>query len=447
MRLTLQQMIDSVLEGAQPGAMAKLAEEADGGEGSKPPQDKGEGDRKDKKDLERKADSEEAQQGGGTPESSQEKTASTRVEKLAAAVEEIVAHLAGLPAPSGVGKVAAEDAASPSVGPGKGPGATQTNLETPVSGDQPMVSGQAKTQIPNSPPMEAGDNPKAAKNALQTNEDMQHPAQPDAGVMKQGSLASFAARLAKQGGAFSEGLGIAGRAVREGAQAEGVGGALRAALGQAELNPQVQKALIAAGAVPVTAGTVAATQAIPDLKVGGPEIFEKKEKNAEDAINPAQISAPKSTGLPEDQPSKMARPAEVTSQERHVASNEAPAATQPVDVAAVPKKRMAEVLDEPMQTASTDKVLDSVLGSSVVNQAGAKIASAQEARAWLAKVASEGCKCGPEKGTCQFCKVASRLGKGQKDSEKRGQLGTPPVGAGGSSPGGALAGGNITPSM
>jgi hypothetical protein len=249
------------------------------------------------------------------------------------------------------------------------------------------------------------------------------------------------------GGGFAEGLGVARRAVQEGAGAEGIGGALRAALGQAEFNPHVQKALIAAGILPVGAGTVAATQAIPALKVGGPEIFEKKEKNAEDAINPAQISAPKSTGLPEDQPSKMARPAEVTSQERHVASNEAPAATQPVDVAAVPKKRMAEVLDEPMQTASTDKVLDSVLGSSVVNQAGAKIASAQEARAWLAKVASEGCKCGPEKGTCQFCKVASRLGKGQKGSEKRGQLGTPPVGAGGSSPGGALAGGNITPSM
>jgi hypothetical protein len=183
---------------------------------------------------------------------------------------------------------------------------------------------------------------------------------------------------------------------------------------------------------------------------------EGKSKKAEDALNPAKIAAPVAKGLPEDQPSSMKRPAEVTSQERLVSSNEAPVDAKKVQTQAVPKKRMGEVLDEPAQTASTDKVLDQALGADKVDQAGAKIASSQKAkvaaaRAWLQKIASEGCTCGPdtEECTCQFGKLASRLKKGgTKGSTKTSQM----MGAGGvpptvqSSSSGSSAGG-MTPQM
>lgn len=372
--LTIQEMIDQVIADADDGAMAKLAEEAETAQQR--------GGQKSKEDIERKADKEEAQQGGGQPEGYSEKTAadiqdSVYIEKMASAVEEIVSILTGQPIPSKVGKIAMIDSASPSVGAGKGPGASATNVDSPVSGEQSTETGEAKTKIPMKPPMESkgsGGNANAPNNAMATNAEMSHPPQPEAGVLKQGSLNAFLMSLAS------------------------------------------------------------------------------KDKSAEDAINKAKITASKTSALPEDQPSKMARPAEVTSQERLVSSNEAPAKATKREAKAVPKKRMGEVLDEPAQTKSTDKVLDAALGADKVNQAGAKIASA---RAWLAKIASEGCTCekdGLEKGTCPHCKLKSRM---QEKGPEKTSMVTSPSGAGSAVPstvqpsaqGGAMAGGAPNPQM
>lgn len=133
-------------------------------------------------------------------------------------------------------------------------------------------------------------------------------------------------------------------------------------------------------------------------------------KRAADSENPASIASAKSTALPENQPDKVKRPAEVTSQEKHIASNDAAINVTKRDAKAVPKKRMAEVLSEPAQTSATDKILDENLGKQVVDQAGAKVASA---RALLKKVASDGCSCSGN-GTCGHCKVAARLRQQRK---------------------------------
>jgi hypothetical protein len=508
MRLTLQQMIDKVMEGAQPNAMAKLAEEANGGEGDKPPQKKGEG--YDKKDVERKADSEEAQQGGGTPEAMADKTASIRVQKLASAVDEIITFLAAKPAP--VGRVVTAADTSPSVDAGKGPGATQTNLESPVTGEQSDVSGEAKTKIPTSPPTEKGDSPKSAPTAMATNVDMQHPAQPDTGVLKQSSLRPSPRRPLLVGAEFSpeeqqriqdtarSWAGFGGgvpRAVLGGAMGGAAGhkllgqagvpiGALlgiaggytlgssageRLTLPQAEQLAAGKKTTIESRALDLlgTSGLGRAAAAHEARKILKDRARAKEAsasagdapsvaaytasllKRAEDAISPAQISASKSTVLPEDQPSQMARPAEVTSQEKLVASNEAVPDATKEDAKDVPKKRMGEVLSEPAQTPATDKVLDEALGAKTVDDAGAKVASskvkAAAARAWLAKVASEGCTCGsPKIEDCRFCKVAAHV-KRHGGSEKKGQGLAGPQSGPASAPGGALAGGSITPQM
>jgi hypothetical protein len=129
------------------------------------------------------------------------------------------------------------------------------------------------------------------------------------------------------------------------------------------------------------------------------------------------ISTPKTSALPEDQPSQMARPAEVTSQERMIASNEAAIGYTKRDAKAVPKKRMGEVLDEPAQSKSGDSALHDALGSDLVAKGGAKIASAQ----LVQKLASQGCTCekdGLTKGACGLCKIASQV-----EQELRGRAG------------------------
>lgn len=125
----------------------------------------------------------------------------------------------------------------------------------------------------------------------------------------------------------------------------------------------------------------------------------------------ATITTPKTSALPEDQPSQMVRPAEVTGQERMVASNEAAINFTKRDAKAVPKKQMGEVLNEPAQSKAGDSALQDALGASFVAQGGAKIASA---RHLVQKIASEGCTCergGLVKNACDFCRIASRMGQ------------------------------------
>jgi len=144
-------------------------------------------------------------------------------------------------------------------------------------------------------------------------------------------------------------------------------------------------------------------------------------KRAQDGDS-TTITTPKTQTptTPEDQPSQMARPAEVTSQEKMIASNEAAIDFTKRDAKAVPKKRMGEVLDEPAQSKSGDSVLQDALGSDLVNQAGAKVASALDA---VQKIASEGCQCGGQ-GACNFCKIASRV-----EQKRQGLVGSRAVAA------------------
>lgn len=133
-------------------------------------------------------------------------------------------------------------------------------------------------------------------------------------------------------------------------------------------------------------------------------------KRAADAGNPASIASGTTTALPEDQPDQVKRPAEVTGQERMIASNQAAIDATKREAKAVPKKQMAEVITEPAQTSATDKILVENLGKKIVDQAGAKVAYDRKgtARALLKKVASGGCTCDGA-GTCGHCKVAARL--------------------------------------
>lgn len=147
------------------------------------------------------------------------------------------------------------------------------------------------------------------------------------------------------------------------------------------------------------------------------------------------ILAPKTQTLtfPEDQPSQMERPPEVTSQERLIASNQAVIDATKREAKEVPKKRMGEVLTEPAQSSATDRVLDVNLGADMVDEAGAKIASA---RVLLRKIASQGCVCNQsslEKGSCDFCKIASKMGqrKGQMSKKSQVPSGLPMGAAGG----------------
>jgi len=488
MRLSIQEMIEDVLSETGDVTMSKIAAEANGEDKAKKPVSK--------EEAERQADKEEAQQGGGQPQSATpEKTASNRVQKLAAAVEEIVATITGR-VPSSVGRVvtAAAGEAAGNVGPGKGPGATATNVDDPTPGEQSDISGEAKTKIPTSPPMESkgsGGNEKAPANAMATNADDMLPAQPADGVLKQGALANFASELlgiekaavigaitgavrgskaSKKGEKYEgairgaqAGAGGGGVGALGGGAAGTIGGGAAGSIigglaGLATRRPGLGAAIGgAAGSAlggiggAVTGDILGGRAATKSLLKKRKEMEKEKEKKAEDAINPAQISAPKAKGLPEDQPSSMKRPAEVTSQEKHLASNAAPVAVKKVQTQAVPKKRMGEVLDEPAQVASTDKVLDQALGADKVDQAGAKIASDQKvkvaaARALLQKIASEGCTCGPDTEVCMcsFGKLASRLKKGgEKGSEKRSMFGADgvPPSVQASSPAGSQAGG------
>jgi len=468
MRLSLQDMIDQVIDEASTDGMAKLAEEA-----------------KDKKmskdEAERKAAKEEAQQGGGSPDSyeDQEKQAcsSEYVQKLAAAVQEIVDD-------SGMVVTAAADEAAKNVGPGKGPGASDTNLESPVSGEQSDVSGEAKTKIPMKTPLESkgsGGNEKNPDNAMATNAEMMHG--PQGEVLKQASNpleAVILGAMDKEGGTVSQGLKWIGRkapgagkeeikalstkaknlkGAAETSGALGAGG--QAARAEQQVGAATEAAHAAAKArgksIAKKVGIGAAATTAAGTGVAVPLALRKrnKEKKAEDAINPATISASKTSALPEDKPSSMKRPAEVTSQEKMVGSNEAATSTKKVQTAAVPKKRMKEVLGEPAQTSATDKVLDEALGSDKVNQAGAKIAAVQ-ARAALSKIASEGCKCQPGEEACYFHKLAAvARRRANEGSEKRSQMAAP-QGAGNAvpstvtpsaSPSGSMAGGTPAPQM
>lgn len=378
--LTLQDMVDAVLAQAEPGGMAKIAQEA----GERVCEQCGKPAMADSKICKACAEKMSAREESrkDSEDAGSEKTSSARIQKLASAVSYIVENFSQIDRPVGRIKVAeVPTQASQTVGAGKGPQVIPTNLDAPTPGEQATVKGEAKVDtIAKSPPMASGATPKAPKNAMDDNIDTLKPAYPETGVMKQ-------------------------------ARARG---RLR-------------------------------------------EIVMRKFAESVDDGN-AQITAPKgqSVTLPENQPSQMKRPAEVTSQESMIASSDAAINYQKTQAKSSPRKRMGEVLQEKPQNVKT--VLQPVLGD-VVKQANQQRAAT--GRALLAKIAQEGCKCNSETGECRFCKVASRLKKsqGMRKKSQLGQGGAPdpggnPIGPGGvpstvqsSSPIGGGSGSGTPPMM
>lgn len=312
------------------------------------------------------------------------KTSSARVVKLASAVEYIVQNPELIHPVLGRVKVASPPQVT-ATGPGKGPNPMATNLMAATPGEQSEVSGEAKTKVPmRNSTKKAIPGDKQPDNAMEDNlRDMKGP-YPEEGPLKEARVklpdvadVSAAGRRFGQRGPFKD---VKDRAARY------------------ELN-RILGPMDRAGYQSGARSTSTKVASFRDRYI------EALRKRAADGENPASIASAKSTALPENQPDKVKRPAEVTSQEKLVGSNQAAIDVTKRQAKAVPKKRVAEVLSEPAQTRATDKILDENLGKKVVDQAGAKVASA---RALLKKVASEGCSC-ENQGTCGHCKVAARL--------------------------------------
>lgn len=154
-------------------------------------------------------------------------------------------------------------------------------------------------------------------------------------------------------------------------------------------------------------------------------------KKAEDAINPAKISA-KVTNPHQSSPEGAApaeqnvpgQPGETTKQKGMIASNQAAISYTKQKAKAVPKARMGEVLDEPAQKKSTDPVLHNNLEAT--GKAGVKLASAA-GRALLIKVAEEGAA---EDASPEKKEKAEKLKEMLKAKQAAKEAPTMPVGGG-----------------
>ncbi len=359
MGLKLNQLLEAALLDGQAGAMEKLAQEAEGEAAcSKCGRPAVPGSELCKACADKVARKEEAA-APTSDEAGPEKTSSARVEKLASAVDYINAVITGA---GGVGRIKTAAGTGETQGIGIGPNTLPTNIDSPTTEKMPEQiggSGATSTSVPTDPGQEAGANPKAAPSSMATDKN------------------------ARPGGEEKPGNGLLGS--KPGPMVQPGGGAPISKLKKAMLR-----------------------------KVAAPG-----SESAEDGTT-ASITTPKTSALPEDQPSQVARPAEVTGQERMIASNEAAINFTKREAKAVPKKRMGEVLDEPAQSKAGDSALQDALGADIVAKGGAKIASA---RALVQKIASQGCTCssgGLEKGACDYCQIASKM---EELKQRRGGAG------------------------
>lgn len=145
------------------------------------------------------------------------------------------------------------------------------------------------------------------------------------------------------------------------------------------------------------------------------QIKQAQVKLAEDAINPAQIGAPRT------EPGIAATPSILTTAEDQksavwkqeadkINSNEKAIAFTKRDAKEQPKQNLQEVYQEPAQNKITDSTLQQNFAHS--EEAGVKIAmvKAAAAKALLNKIAEEGCTCGGA-GTCSNCVIKARVGR------------------------------------
>lgn len=371
-----------------------------------------------------------------------------------------ITKLAG--ALSYLSKQAAEGTAE--IQPGKGPGALEvmqaTSSEENIDAGQ---SGQAVSQNvpPKNPPMQSSGVAKDPPNAMQTNDEMMHGEQPVDPMGNEKTSAIYRRNLQKLGFSVTqEGHGVDARVLRMREQAalqrtkqlqdEGIQGyknltgdtvpgsyrkALTTPVGAILSEDPRHLAYAAArheaggnawnpfGGIltphPMEeGGTALGLGKIKGTKAGGPTEKEKgKEKtssvyernlarlglvkSAEDAINPAQISAgPASAqgaapppGASPAQEGVPSEPADVNSQKRLIDSNMAAINYTKGQAKADPKKDVNKVLDEPALSAAHDSTLNKTLDET--SQAGVKIShdltKTAAAQALLYKLAEEAC--------------------------------------------------------
>lgn len=93
-----------------------------------------------------------------------------------------------------------------------------------------------------------------------------------------------------------------------------------------------------------------------------------------------------------------------------ISSNKAPVSATKREAKAPRKVELKEVLTEPAMTSSTDSKVNENLRNA--SKGGVKIAAA---KAYLQKVAEEGCTCG-DKGECRHCKLAKAIEAKKKAS-------------------------------
>jgi hypothetical protein len=86
-----------------------------------------------------------------------------------------------------------------------------------------------------------------------------------------------------------------------------------------------------------------------------------------------------------------------------IANNKAPVSATKREAKAPRKPELAQVLKEPALTSSTDSIVNQNLRNA--SKGGVKIAAA---KAYLQKIAEEGCTCGKD-GTCRHCKLTKAV--------------------------------------
>jgi hypothetical protein len=353
---------------------------------------------------------------GGPPP--QEKTAEARpssvvptevIEKTAQALE-YLAKKAADPGSAGV--------ASPGVGPGQGAGQVMQVLEAESSEENIDAGeqGQATTPhvVPKDPPMRSFPDSNGPANVMDDNLEMEHPEQPVDPMHNE--HASNAAQ--KQAQANLNYL----RKIAGGAGKAGVGRLARMGEKAREMAARGREAARKAGKAGVGSakkyGPAAGVGAAAGLAAGGAAGYAAgKKKNAsalllknaqalgiklaEDAINPAQISAgaasaqgaeaPQGASAAQDGPIPP-EPSDVNSQKRFISDNMAAINYTRRQAKADPKRDLGQILTEPALSAATDKTLNEAFNHT--NEAGAKIASAQltktaAAHALLLRLAEE----------------------------------------------------------
>lgn len=256
-------------------------------------------------------------------------------------------------------------------GPGAGPGALQVT-QSAVSGDSVLKPGQTGGKDEAGAPMESGKHGPAPTNAMGTNESMQHGSWP-ADVMNgktAGDLASSnLERLSK------------------------VGAQQKEALLPLPNMQKVRGAIAAKGTLPNLGGGGAGGGIVSAVrKLAAEKLAEKKQ--AEDANNPAQISAghtggPVASGTASGE-AVPSQPADVSAQERLIGSNEAAINFTKRDATRDPISDAGRVYASPVMK---DPVLSQVFENS--GKAGVKTSAANDAikiaaaRALLSKLAAD----------------------------------------------------------